>query len=113
VQQNRLKPGEFLVGVMYYIQLTSPVRTFPPSNDPAWELFINYLANEPGLGISISPNLNIESLLDDVTMIDMETNRIFIDPRDAPRIVLDGRFRRVAQRIYKIALETRGLIEFS
>lgn len=114
VRRICFKPEEILAGLLYYIQMSYPVMEFPPADHPAWEQLVFHIAEEENLKEFLSWNFNISSALRKVTQADPETKWIRVDTsRDTRGKFLGKCFPTAAHRMYEIALETRGLIQFS
>ena len=111
-QQTIFRPSEILVGIMSYIQGPYPVKDFPPSHASSWKSFVRRIIRDPELKDFLSCNFNIQLVLDDITILDPDTGRIRVDVEDAGVISLGMEFPLIAQRIYRIALETRDFIRF-
>ena len=105
-------PGDALVAIMGCIQHDHPVPDFPPAHHPVWQQVVFRISQDPGLEGFLSWDFDIESVLDDVTIMDPKTERIRVDPNDSRGLVLAHSCPAAAQRIFKIADETRDFIQF-
>lgn len=113
VRQGIFKPAETLGGLLYYIQTSYPVRDFPPSYDIIWEEVVFSIASDPELGLFLSYYIDAVDILDEITLLDWETQRISIDLRDVWHGTLGRCFPDAAQRMFEIVLGMEGFIEFS
>lgn len=113
VQQKMFTPGEILVGLLRYIQLAYPVKDFPPARNAAWEVLVIRIASDPEVSNFLSWDFDIPSVLDDVTMIDLATERIFVNVEDNYGRSLEACFPAAVRRMAEIAFQMEDFLEFS
>jgi hypothetical protein len=112
-QQRIFTPKEALVGLLDYIQQAYPVRDFPPAHDPIWEELVFRIASDPELGVFLSWDFNIKEALDDVTMIDVDTQRICVDVGDPYGKSLERCFPEDVRRMAEIASMVEDFLQFT
>lgn len=112
-QQSVFTPKENLAGFLNYLQQAYPVVDFPPTHDPVWKELIFRIGSDPELGIFLSWDFNIQEALEDVTMIDLDTERVCVDVGDPYGKAVERCFPEALRRMADIASMVDGFLQFT
>jgi hypothetical protein len=112
-QQSVFTSKATLAGLLDYLQQAYPVRDFPPAHDSIWEELVFRIASDEELGTFLSWNFNIKEALDDVTMINLETERIYVDARDGYAKTFERCFPEVLRRMADISFMVENFLQFT
>jgi hypothetical protein len=112
VSDGFLFEQEALLGLLRYVQMSWPVRDFPPLGDQSWSNFTRNVITDPELGKLFRKPFDVASVLRGAVEVDPDTRRIWIDPEGARGRTLEGRYPNLAYSLRKVGYETRGLITF-